>query len=65
MATASHPLYIHGTEDASTNPRCSKDLIAALGSEDKALMPIKGGRHSLLDDTDPVKVCDTVLDWLE
>ena len=57
-------LVFHGTGDVIVPIESSRALIAAVSSEDAELVAIADGRHSLLDDTDAVKVRDTLIDWL-
>lgn len=59
-------LAIHGTDDQSTDPTGSSDLIIEIGSDDKTLRFVEDGRHNLLDDAQPQRdeTRDTLIQWL-
>jgi alpha-beta hydrolase superfamily lysophospholipase len=58
-------LAVSGTADSVTDPRGIREFIDAVGSEDKTLSLVEGGRHSLLDDPPSnAEALQIILGWL-
>lgn len=57
-------LAVHGTDDRSTDPTGSRDLVEAASSADKTLHLVDGGLHALLDDADRETTVQAILDWM-
>lgn len=57
-------LAIHGTYDTITNARGSVEFIDEVGSTDKILHLVQGGRHDLFDDYVSNEARDTIIDWI-
>jgi alpha-beta hydrolase superfamily lysophospholipase len=59
-------LVVTGAEDTVTAPGSSREFIDMLGSQDKTLRIVDGGRHSLLDDPpSSAEALQIILDWLD
>lgn len=58
-------LVMHGSADRAPDPSGSRDLIARVGSRDKALHIIPDGLHALLDDIPGPEVVQLILAWLD
>ena len=59
-------LVVSGTGDTVTNPTGIRAFIQAVRSEDKTLVLVDGGRHSLLDDPPSnAEALHTILGWLD
>ncbi|WP_181186079.1 alpha/beta hydrolase [Alkalicoccus urumqiensis] len=58
-------LLLHGTADSATTPSGSRKLLEQLGTSDKTIHLVSGGRHSLLDDKDRENTTERMLEWLE
>lgn len=57
-------LVLHGTADTYTDPGGSRELFAAIASEDKTLHVVEGGYHELLNDTERDETLRVLLTWL-
>ncbi|MBB2943360.1 alpha-beta hydrolase superfamily lysophospholipase [Actinoplanes lutulentus] len=58
-------LVLHGTDDTATDHRQSRRLVDALGTGDKTLHLVDGGRHELLNDLPAERILDLVLTWID
>jgi acylglycerol lipase len=59
-------LAVHGADDAVADTAATREFVDSIGSADKTLSIIAGGRHSLLDDPPSnAEALQTILAWLE
>jgi alpha-beta hydrolase superfamily lysophospholipase len=59
-------LLVNGTADKVTPPGAGREFIDAVGSQDKTLSLVEGGRHSLLDDPPSnIEALHAILGWLD
>ncbi len=60
-----HPvLLMHGEEDRLADPDASRLLADRLGSQDKTLEIVPGGRHELLREIDLVERFERIVSWI-
>ena len=59
-------LVVNGSADSVTPPDGNRAFIDSLGSRDKTLIVVEGGRHSLLDDPpSDAEALQAILTWLD
>ncbi|RMG13134.1 MAG: alpha/beta hydrolase [Planctomycetota bacterium] len=58
-------LVLHGEEDGLADPERARELVAALGSDDKEFELWPGLRHELLNEIEAEEVRERILSWLE
>lgn len=56
-------LIMHGTEDTICAYSGAEALLAALGSEEKQLQPVEGGKHEVLNDAGFEQLLAVIADW--